>query len=123
MAVIISDQRMLIMKGTELLSKTVERFPDTVRILLSGYTDVEDLVESINSGRVFKYITKPWNPQDLKAVVHQAADAYNLIKQRTKKFRQSNLQAIPRLLAWGLNVEQVAEALGLEIEQVRQAAQ
>lgn len=59
MAVIISDQRMPDMNGTELLSRTVERFPDTIRILLTGFTDVEDLVEAINSGQVFKYITKP----------------------------------------------------------------
>jgi response regulator RpfG family c-di-GMP phosphodiesterase len=66
MAVIISDQRMPLMNGTEFLSKTVDRFPETIRILLTGYTDVEDLVEAINSGKVFKYITKPWNPENLK---------------------------------------------------------
>ncbi|MDP8934618.1 MAG: response regulator, partial [Cyanobacteriota bacterium] len=64
MAVIISDQRMPQMNGTEFLSKTVERFPDTIRILLTGYADVEDLVDAINSGQVFKYITKPWNPEN-----------------------------------------------------------
>ena len=61
MALIISDQRMPEMNGTEFLGKTFEIFPNTVRILLTGYTDVEDLVEAINSGKVFKYITKPWN--------------------------------------------------------------
>ncbi len=88
MAVIISDQRMPVMNGTEFLSKTVERFPDTIRILLTGYTDVEDLVEAINSGKVFKYITKPWNPEKLKAVVQQAADTYRVVKQRTNELRQ-----------------------------------
>ena len=66
MSVIISDQRMPDMKGTEFLSQIVERFPDTIRILLTAYTDVEDLVDAINSGRVFKYITKPWKPQQLR---------------------------------------------------------
>jgi len=56
-AVIISDQRMPEMKGTEFLSKTVPQFPDTVRIILTGFTDVEDLVEAINSGQVYKYIS------------------------------------------------------------------
>ncbi|MGB3695354.1 MAG: SpoIIE family protein phosphatase [Spirulinaceae cyanobacterium] len=88
MAVIISDQRMPVMNGTEFLSKTVERFPDTIRILLTGYTDVEDLVEAINSGKVFKYITKPWNPEKLKAVVQQAADTYRVVKQRTNELRR-----------------------------------
>ena len=89
MAVIISDQRMPLMNGTEFLSKTVERFPETIRILLTGYTDVEDLVEAINSGKVFKYITKPWNPENLKAVVQQAADIYRVLKQRTNELRRA----------------------------------
>ncbi|MEB3830307.1 SpoIIE family protein phosphatase [Phormidium sp. CCY1219] len=89
MAVIISDQRMPEMNGTEFLSKTVERFPDTIRILLTGYTDVEDLVEAINSGQVFKYITKPWNPEELKSVVQQAAETYKVVKQSTNILRRS----------------------------------
>lgn len=89
MAVIISDQRMPLMNGTEFLSKTVNRFPETIRILLTGYTDVEDLVEAINSGKVFKYITKPWNPENLKAVVQQAADTYRVLKQRTNELRRA----------------------------------
>ncbi|MGK7920506.1 MAG: SpoIIE family protein phosphatase [Trichodesmium sp.] len=83
MALIISDQRMPEMNGTEFLGKTLEKFPDTVRILLTGYTDVEDLVEAINSGKVFKYITKPWNPEELKAIVQQASETYKVVKQRT----------------------------------------
>jgi serine phosphatase RsbU (regulator of sigma subunit)/CheY-like chemotaxis protein len=89
MAVIISDQRMPLMNGTEFLSKTVDRFPETIRILLTGYTDVEDLVEAINSGKVFKYITKPWNPENLRAVVQQAADTYRVLKKRTDELRRA----------------------------------
>jgi DNA-binding NtrC family response regulator len=85
MAVIISDQRMPQMNGTEFLGRTVERFPDTMRILLTGFTDVEDLVEAINSGQVFKYITKPWKPDRLKAVVEQAVDIYRVVKKRTQE--------------------------------------
>lgn len=84
MALIISDQRMPEMNGTEFLGRTFEIFPDTVRILLTGYTDVEDLVEAINSGKVFKYITKPWTPEELKLVVQQASETYKVLKQRTK---------------------------------------
>ncbi|HBW58292.1 MAG TPA: hypothetical protein DEF27_10995, partial [Oscillatoriales bacterium UBA8482] len=60
-AVIISDQRMPQMSGTEFLSLTAAQYPDIIRIILTGYTDVEDLVEAINSGKVFKYVTKPWD--------------------------------------------------------------
>ena len=53
-AVIISDQRMPEMKGTEFLSKTLPQFPDTVRIILTGFTDIEDLVDAINAGQVYR---------------------------------------------------------------------
>jgi serine phosphatase RsbU (regulator of sigma subunit)/FixJ family two-component response regulator len=89
MAVIISDQRMPGMKGSELLSLTVERFPDTIRILLTGFTDAGDLVDAINSGRVFKYITKPWNPDQLKSLVNQASDTYRLVKKRVAELSRS----------------------------------
>jgi CheY-like chemotaxis protein len=88
-AVIISDQRMPEMKGTEFLSKTVPQFPDTMRIILTGFTDVEDLVDAINSGQVYKYITKPWDPNELKSVVQRAAETYELLKQRTEELLQA----------------------------------
>jgi serine phosphatase RsbU (regulator of sigma subunit)/FixJ family two-component response regulator len=89
MGIIISDQRMPKMSGTEFLSRTVERFPDTIRILLTAYTDVEDLVGAINAGKVFKYITKPWNPTELKTIVQQAAETYRVLKRRTEELRRS----------------------------------
>lgn len=93
-AVIISDQRMPEMKGTEFLSKTVPQFPNTMRIILTGFTDVEDLVEAINSGQVYKYITKPWDPGELRAVVQRAAETYELLKQRTEELRQAQSQTV-----------------------------
>lgn len=92
-AVIISDQRMPEMKGTEFLSKTVPQFPNTVRIILTGFTDIEDLVEAINSGQVYKYITKPWDPNELKTVVQRAAETYELLKQRTEELHRAQAQA------------------------------
>jgi serine phosphatase RsbU (regulator of sigma subunit)/CheY-like chemotaxis protein len=89
MAIIISDQRMPLMKGTEFLSRTVEMFPDTIRIVLTGYTDVEDLVGAINTGKVFKYVTKPWNPDVLQVMVLQAAETYRVIKHRTNELRRA----------------------------------
>jgi signal transduction histidine kinase/class 3 adenylate cyclase/response regulator of citrate/malate metabolism len=84
-AVIISDQRMPLMSGTEFLSLTATQYPDIIRIILTGYTDVEDLVEAINAGKVFKYVTKPWNAEELKAVVRQALDTHNVLKVRTRE--------------------------------------
>ena len=121
MAIIISDQRMPEMLGTEFLSKTVERFPDTIRIVLTGYTDVEDLVEAINSGKVFKYITKPWNPEQLKGVVQQAAETYHVLKQRTNELRRALRReslfnavttAIRESLDYRSMLQTIAETLG-----------
>ena len=108
-AVIISDQRMPRMKGTEFLSQTVPQFPDTVRIILTGFTDVEDLVEAINSGQVYKYITKPWDAKNLIEVVQNAADTYQLLKQRTEEIDLANRQKA--LLATILQVAQDADNL------------
>ncbi|MBE9105415.1 response regulator [Nostoc cf. edaphicum LEGE 07299] len=108
-AVIISDQRMPEMKGTEFLSKTVPQFPDTVRIILTGFTDIEDLVEAINAGQVYKYITKPWDPGELKAVVQRAAETYDLLKQRTEELRRAHAQMA--LLSVLVQVTQAASNL------------
>lgn len=125
MAVIISDQRMPEMNGTEFLGKSVERFPDTIRILLTGYTDVEDLVEAINAGKVFKYIVKPWNPTDLKAVVEQAAETYKVIKQRTNELgralrRESIVNAVMSAIRGSLDyrsmLQTIAETIGQTFE-------
>lgn len=92
-AVIISDQRMPEMKGTEFLSKTVPEFPDTVRIILTGFTDVEDLVDAINAGQVYRYITKPWDPDELKHVVARASETYELIKQQNEALHVAEKQS------------------------------
>ncbi len=88
-AVIISDQRMPLMSGTEFLSLTAKRYPDIIRIILTGYTDVDDLVEAINSGKVFKYVTKPWDDEELRQVVRQASDTHNVLKARTEELRRN----------------------------------
>ncbi len=118
-AVIISDQRMPEMKGTEFLSKTVPQFPDTVRIILTGFTDVEDLVEAINSGQVYKYITKPWDPHELRAVVQRAAETYELLKQRTEELHRA--QAQTALLATIVQAAQESDRLEACLEPIAKA--
>ncbi|HTL90112.1 MAG TPA: response regulator, partial [Leptolyngbya sp.] len=124
-AIIISDQRMPEMLGTEFLSRTADRFPDTIRIVLTGYTDVEDLVDAINSGKVFKYITKPWKPQQLQVVVEQAAETYGVLKQRTADLRralkrESSFNAITTAIRESLDYQNmlhtIVETIGLTFE-------
>ena len=82
MALLIADQRMPEMSGTELMQRTARLRPHMVRILLTGYTDVESLIEAINSGQVYKYITKPWNSDDLLLTVARALEHYETTKSR-----------------------------------------
>jgi response regulator RpfG family c-di-GMP phosphodiesterase len=89
MAAIISDQRMPEMKGTDFLKQTVSDFPDTVRIVLTGYTDLADLIDAINSGQVHKYVSKPWEPEQLKSMISEAAENYDLLKQRSQDLLRS----------------------------------
>ena len=77
---LISDQRMPQMSGIELMKQTVALRPQMVRILLTGYTDVGALIEAINSGLVYHYVTKPWNNDDLKLIVSRALERYEAMK-------------------------------------------
>jgi len=70
--VIISDQRMPGMTGTEFLDKVKSLYPDTIRVILSGYTDLNVITESVNRGAVFRFLTKPWNDDDLRAQIRDA---------------------------------------------------
>ncbi len=115
-SVIISDQRMPIMSGTEFLSLTATQYPDIIRIILTGYTDVEDLVEAINAGKVFKYVTKPWEAEELKAVVRQALDTHNVLRARTRELtrtlrQESLLNSITNTIRSALDYRQILQAI------------
>ena len=81
-AVIITDQRMPQMTGIELLKRSADRRPHMVRILLTGYTDLDALVEAVNCGLVYMYVSKPWNNDDLKLRVGRAVEAYENNKRQ-----------------------------------------
>ncbi len=83
--VIISDQRMPEMTGVELLEKAKKLKPDTTRILLTGYTDIESVIDAINRGNIYRYISKPWDPDDLRMTLKQANDTYILRKTINEK--------------------------------------
>lgn len=70
--VIISDQRMPNMTGVEFLSKVKELYPDTIRLMLSGYTELTSVTDAINEGSVFRFLTKPWDDEKLRATVKEA---------------------------------------------------
>lgn len=80
-ALLITDQRMPGMTGIELLKRVAVARPNTVRIILTGYTDTQSLVEAINCGQVYRFITKPWNNDDLRATVARALEHYEVTRR------------------------------------------
>jgi len=74
--VIVSDQRMPDMSGTEFLGRVRDLYPDTIRMVLSGYTDVATITEAINRGAIYRFLTKPWNDEELREHIHAAFRAY-----------------------------------------------
>lgn len=81
-ALLISDQRMPGMTGIDLLKNTVPLRPRMVRLILTGYTDVDALVEAINCGQVYKYVSKPWKNDELRLTVARALEHYETVKAR-----------------------------------------
>ncbi len=77
-SLIICDQRMPKKTGVEFLKDSIEYCPDAIRILLTGYTDIDSVIDAINSGEVYRYITKPWDPVDLSNTVDKAIERYEL---------------------------------------------
>jgi response regulator RpfG family c-di-GMP phosphodiesterase len=95
-AMIISDQRMPGMTGVEFLKRAAVTAPQTVRIILTGYTDAEALVDALNSGVVYKYITKPWINSDLKTTIQRGLQHHETLNaQRT--LQRNYLQALDEL--------------------------
>ncbi len=80
-AVVVSDQRMPHMKGIDVLKAIKNVSPDTIRILLTGYSDADAILDSVNVGEVFRYIKKPWNPNEMLSLLELAVSTY----QRKRK--------------------------------------
>ncbi|EKT4067133.1 EAL domain-containing protein [Stenotrophomonas maltophilia] len=74
--VILSDQRMSDMSGTEFLGRVKMLYPDTIRLVLSGYTDLNTVTDAINRGAIYRFLTKPWNDDELRKHIHQAFRTY-----------------------------------------------
>ncbi len=111
--VIISDQRMPGMSGSEFFDRAKHDYPDAIRLLLTGYADLDAVIQAINDGNIFRYITKPWDPAELDTIVDQAFVHHDLImenrllierlrvanqtleervEERTRELREANAQ-------------------------------
>ena len=102
--VIVSDQRMPIMTGAEFLEKSRELSPDSVRIILTGYADVEAAIGAINRGGAYRYVSKPWNDNELLLVIKDAFDKYRLVKEN-KYLTKLTIQQNDELKKWSTELE------------------
>lgn len=84
-SLILTDQRMPGMTGAEFLEKTLASHPESVRMLLTGYTDLESVISAVNKGQIYRYLTKPWDPVDLSNTVDRAVERYELGQELKKK--------------------------------------
>jgi len=93
--VIITDQRMPVMTGIEFLESIIPIYPDTIRILLTGFSDINAVMDAINRGQVYKYLVKPWQNDELKMYIENALEIYNLRKENKElshKLELANLE-------------------------------
>ena len=88
--IVITDQRMPEMTGIQFLEKLIPEFPDTIRMILTGFSDVGVIIDAINSGRVFRYITKPWDENELRMTIENARQMFDL--QLNNRELMSSLQ-------------------------------
>lgn len=93
--VIVSDQRMPGMTGIEFLQQAKVKYPEPIRILLTGYADINAVIDAINKGEVYRYVTKPWNTDELKTIIIAADEIFKLRKENkilTEKLIKTNEQ-------------------------------
>jgi len=117
---VISDQRMPEMSGTEFLAQVKENYPDVIRIVLTGYTEVDSITASINKGHIYKFILKPWNDQNLKLEVKQGLEQYDLM-QSNKRLHEKVLQQNEELKQINENLEVLVKNRTMELEIQNQA--
>lgn len=93
--IIITDQRMPNMTGIEFLEKIIEKYPDPVRILLTGYADMNAVIDAVNKGKIYHYLSKPWSEQELDETIKKAYEVFKAdkeIKEMNSKLAVSNDQ-------------------------------
>ncbi len=81
--IVMSDQRMPQITGVELLTKVKSRHPHAIRMLFTGYADLESIIAAINQGHIYQFMKKPWQPEELLSAVRQAATEYDRIETAT----------------------------------------
>jgi two-component system, sensor histidine kinase and response regulator len=108
--IIITDQKMPGMTGVQFLSNAISRYPEPIRIILTGYSDIEVLMKAINECGIFRYLTKPWNENEMNLTINQALNTYSLKKE--------NHELIRKLTEANNNLEEKVKARTQKIEEL-----
>ena len=82
--VVMTDQRMPNMTGVEFLRRIKSDHPEAIRVIFTGYADIQAVVDAVNQGHVFRYVAKPWNPEELVEALKEAGEVYDRIAVREK---------------------------------------
>ena len=126
-AVLIFDQHIPLIAGTEFLSLTATRYPEIIQIILTDYTNVEDIEQALKTNKVFKYVNKPWETKELKAVVLHALDTHNFMKARTKELcqtlrQESLLNTVTNTIRSALDYQQILQVIVDTVGQMLEAS-
>ena len=113
--VIVSDQRMPGLTRVDFLEKAKEILPDSMRILLTGYADINAVAEAINRGGAYRYITKPWNDEELLHIIKEAANKYSLIREN-KRLHEIIEKQNEELKKWNSQLEYFVQEQTIEIQ-------
>src|ERR1043165_3928463 len=116
--IIITDQKMPGMTGVEFLHNTMSKYPDPIRIILTGYSDIEVLMKAINECGIFRYLTKPWNEQEMNMTINQALDTYNLRKENSeliKKLTDANATLEEKVLERTKKIENLISTVAHDL--------
>lgn len=118
--VIISDQRMPGVSGSEFFSRVKDDFPDAMRLLLTGYADIQAVISAVNDGNIFRYVLKPWDPSELASIVRDAFSRYMLTAQNRvllTELQEANALLEARVSERTTLLEQANERLRMLVEQ------
>ena len=110
--IIMTDQRMPKATGVDLLSQVRRGHPQAVRMLFTGYADLESVIAAINQGHIFRFLRKPWEPEELQAVVREAAEEYERLVDEAEQ--------VNRLRDELDNLQKRVTTLEKEVEQLRE---
>jgi signal transduction histidine kinase len=116
--VVLSDQRMPGVSGVEVLTRASQCRPEATRLLFTAYADIKAVIDAINQGSVFRYIAKPWDPDELQAVVRQAVERHDLIVEKMrllKELKETNAQLIEASRLKGAFIEVASHELNTPV--------